>query len=292
MMRGLIRAMGAAALLLAGAAQAALVAYDGFDYTSVGDQVCDGTYNGGTGNWQQQWFTGYVAGLPKSSAGQSADLLADVFSGSTATPFSTTGLSLGNSDTTGQAMREFAAQDTAQAFNVAATGPADEMFVSFLFRRNAGGRPRVHLGNRASPGLLQFRFGTGPANVLRIVSEGTTTVAGGAVSTLDNTDYFGLIRLSSAENSRQIGVSATIFADASAIPAAVGDVSWIASGSYTPAADNSLFTLYLSHAATNTDITDEFRIGTDYESVTVIPEPATLGLMGLAGVAFLLRRRR
>ena len=45
-------------------------------------------------------------------------------------------------------------------------------------------------------------------------------------------------------------------------------------------------------AKTLSAVVDEFRIGTEFADVTPVPEPATIGLLGLGGLVAIRRRRR
>ncbi len=219
-----------------GAAQAGLIAYDGLGYT-VPNPIANASNNGGTGSWQTGWFQLYVSGTPSYATGQSADMTADVFSGSTATPFATTGDSLGHAGHTSYGTREFATTGSSDAFNVAASGPADALYASFLFRR--ADTVALNLGYPAAGGqeALSARFGAN--GQVRLFSGGGFLAASGAQSWDPNTDYFGLVRLTSAENSLDVNISATFFTSAAAIPADEGSVTWLVNATSTWPADQS-----------------------------------------------------
>ena len=56
---------------------------------------------------------------------------------------------------------------------------------------------------------------------------------------------------------------------------------------------SALIALVISGALTNAFIlVDELRVGTSFADMTVIPEPGTVFLLGVGGLALLLRLRR
>lgn len=277
-------------------AHAQIIAYDGFSYTA-GDPLftaSEGTsLNGGTG-WNSTWFRTYSGGNKQYFAGNQATVVANQFSGQTASPFTPVGASaqgLANND---RGTREFAASNTANAFNVAATGPADAVYVSFLMDKGANISNALTLnffsGNQDTGGaLLSLAMGSSGSFRAQMDSIQQTQLSN-AISA--NTDYFIVLKLSSGLDSRLVNLDAGIYTSAASVPLTEPG-SWTYSVSQTYAADFSINALQLITSVISDKVVfDEVRLGGDYASVTAVPEPSSTALLiGAFGLLALWRRR-
>ncbi len=79
------------------------------------------------------------------------------------------------------------------------------------------------------------------------------------------------------------------YAPDTAIAADPDSAAWVASSSYDTSMSATHLLLWINGAGTGE--LDAIRVGTDWESVTGVPEPSSL-LLGSAGLFALFRRRR
>jgi hypothetical protein len=253
-----------ALFLSAGLSNAALIAYDGFDYGSPGGDLTG--KNGGTG-----WSGAYTT---------ASNSTVYTTTGLTYTGLTTTGGAVNTSDGSGLTTTSF------RGFNAISSG---EMWISFLAQRNTGasgstfaGVSFYNSGGTDNGANGEFGIANSAGDVWRIVDPST-----GGTSTTTT--------VSITEATTFLLVAQVIWSD-------VGDETvnlWV-----NPAIGGTLGTANATQSmpmsnidkvriagATAVDYTfDEVRIGTTFASVTV-PEPST-ALLGGLGLLALLRRRR
>lgn len=277
-------------------AHSQLIAYDGFDYTQ-GTTLTNGTtgLNGGTG-WNSTYFRDYSAGNKRYTTSNIASVGSNFFSSQTASPFMTTGNSFEGDTASDRGYREWAALNTANAFDIAATGAADQIYFSFLTNKgdnsNSGFSLGI-LGNNSNTALATLNVGEG--GFLRIRNDAYISLAS-SFSISANTNYFVILKLSTGLNTRGVRFQAVTYSNANNVPTTEAGITWTLDTTYTYAADHSLNAI-----AANTTLgsggspvyADEFRIGNNYSSIAVVPEPSTMALLlGGAGALLGLRRRR
>lgn len=253
-----------APLALAGAANAALIAYDGYDYGATGGDLTG--KNGGTG-----WSGAYTTT-------------------GTTTQYTTTGLTYSGLASTGGAVNTAAASTTISFRNLGAAITTGETWISFLGRRDT-----ATTGNFA--GLSLYSGGTAAANAEFSIANGgtanwrildnnnggpTTSTDTGIATELNVTKLVvaQILWNGAGEETINLWVNPTLGV-APGAPNATDNIN-IASG-----IDSVRFA-----AANGSGYTyDELRIGTTFASVTV-PEPSSAALLGGLGLLALLRRRR
>jgi hypothetical protein len=262
-------------------AHAALLAYEGFDYTT-GNVNGD---NGGTG-WNGAWnsatspaYASVVTGTSLSYSGGSISL-----SGS-GTALSITG------GGAGQLNRAFVGTST-----------GSEIYFSFLFQAVAGsGNEFFHFFLSDDPdttnsgGIGDFQTTAGDSRFGARVDYGGVTTVDSTTSYTLGTTYLLVGRLSTDGTT-----------------GAAGDIDrvelWINPTSLTPGTANATVNAstglaigaldvfssrMVNFADSDRILIDELRIGTDFASVVTVPEPSVAGLMILGGISvFGLRRRQ
>ncbi len=136
---------------------------------------------------------------------------------------------------------------------------------------------------------------TGDANNSAYISHGTLDAASGvygirAHEAAGSVNGLGLLvgRIIIQDGSPDL-IDIARYAPDATIAADPGSASWVASSSYDTSMSASHLLLWINGAGTGE--LDAIRVGTDWASVTGVPEPSAF-LLGSAGLLALLRRRR
>ncbi|MBX2853194.1 MAG: PEP-CTERM sorting domain-containing protein [Phycisphaeraceae bacterium] len=264
--------------MFGGAAEAAPIAYEGFDYAGATD--LNTGLNGGTG-WSGGWAetVGGVLGPTTSGTnqslyfGQAGPLITDgsthIFAGGNRASERdwTTAVDLASSDLYFTALIHF-------------TTGADQANLRAEFWDGAGatGNRRANVGVTAD--TLYTHIQSGGYN---------PTGSGSASANLsDNTTYLLAMKRTGT------GISASlILADGSSSTLASEPITWQVSDPGNSGVNLTSMRL-IANGANGAIRIDELRIATDWDSVVdglVIPEPGSLALLGLGGL-LLARRRR
>ncbi len=251
---------GTAALGFASSANAALIAYEGFDYpqqTGLASSANTGT--GWTASWNSDsWRT--------NSSG-----FGEIGTGLTYSTLSTVGQAARNENNFNQSFRSFAPQ--------AATGT---YYISFLMQKDTT--------DANSFGVSLFN-GASEQNFMGNANSGNFSVAGqGAVvsstAITANATTFFVARYNMVSGIAHFWLDPSLSGtptDASAFNGAGGT-------SFTAFAFDSV---RLGKFGDGSGYLDEIRIGTTYADIAPIPEPSTVALLfGGLGALVLMRRRR
>jgi len=253
--------------LLATSSQAALLAYDGFNYTSGSQLTTVGALNGGTG-WGGGWVQTGQRPMAVTTGGYTYLNLPSVGNGATPT----------NNDRPG-ARRALATPITSGTVYVSALvapgGYHENWYNSYVFLADDDESYSGSFGVDAvsdSGGLWTPQIwgaGTNP-NTLALAS---TNVANGTVNLM-------VAKINLDLDTIHVFVNPTVGA---AEPLATIDAAFTG-----PSISHVGF-----YSSTRSSVPwDEIRIGQTFADVTpMIPEPASLGLLGLGGLAMLRRRR-
>lgn len=280
--RGFLAAL--AILAFVTRADAALLVYEGFDYSGLSNGASLVGSNGGTG---------FTAG--------SSWALADVTnnnptSGGTPLYYNTTGLTTALStqlaavggaarDSVTTANNHSGIERTFDAVDITGTG---QLWFSFLVQPTAAGNMYLSLGD----GSASFNT-TGAGIHLNLstssgVSARLTASTGSAVTPFTvNTTYFMVGRFSYAPSGTSDTFDLWINPTSDTLGTANSTVS-IANATF------ALNTLVIHSLASATSNFDEFRLGTTQADVMAVPEPATVAALlgvGVLGVASARRRR-
>lgn len=295
------KSVAAAILAAAPAAQAALIAYEGFDYSpatvytgtdGVGESILG--YNGGTG-----WGAAWANNPALTNAG--ASMVAA--SGLTYSSGGNTLVSAGYSaaDNSGGAHSNqrqwFTTGGTSKAVNTIM--PASSIWFSVLIRPVSATSAirfdpfaRTISGADAGTGFI-FNVAATPtiAAQVGVKTDSPTTVLGTAgggvtlvVGRVDFTNYDTAVTDSAGSTNGTVYIWAN--------PAIGGSVPLDTAASSINGGvvlSNGLLTTRSNSGYRG--MFDEFRVGTTFADVTPVPEPTILGLAGLAGT-FLMSRRR
>lgn len=263
------------ALLAASFSFASLIVVEPFNYTvdaNIGGVAATGT--GLTGNWQRTFTDGATAILRVYDATGT-----DAWATPSNYAFTPVGTRVGTP----------VDQGNSAAVNLASAGQINfdangVYYYSYLLRYGSDNRSRVSFGSSATPDLMRVQGivdGT-----LRVYAGGDFT-AGAALA--GNADYLVVGRITtSADGNDEHRI-------------------WVyGSGATITLSDPGTAGSYASHSAAITgtasmlqfsNVIDasygEFRMGTSWESVTVVPEPSTyVAIAGLFAVGAVLLRRR
>lgn len=271
-------AVGTATLgtaMFASKAQATLVAYEGFNYTpgiSLPADQSPTAWNGGNG-WSNTWNTANgdepVIGTGSLSYGSLA----------------TTGnmMTVPNATSHGNGAAR-TLDSTAQNDFIYGGATTGTMWVSALVQQNyTGDQGAIELGNtqQYQPGITFGSFTSGAGSYYGMASN-TTNVTTSEVVT--GTTAFLVLEINFTGNNN---ISLTLYVDPTpGLSAPVGGVSITEPGKPFSASGDINFT-------GNGWSFDELRFGSTYADVSpAIPEPATLGLMSVAGLGLLLWPRK
>lgn len=276
---------------LATQASAALV-YEGFDFT--GDVVGPGSGNGWGGDWN---------GSNNNAAGK---------------PEAGTGLTLGSLPVTGGSYSRPARFGVAQSNRLISagsqatlTGDGSTMWFSVLMNATSGGTNSGYALN--SHGAIIFgdtAFGLGDPATAPITNAGNALGVSfdGIDGDFNNVAVRGLTYLGGSQawdtNAITVGANTVMI---------VGKIDWAANGTddvlnlynitdptaplptafttMTADWDQSTFNM-VAIGQGQTEVFDEIRFDTTLAGVGVVPEPSSAALLGLGGVALLLRRRK
>ena len=264
------------------AAEASLIAYEGFDYTA-GQDFTAGSKDGGTG-WSSAW--NYSSANPVVGSGLTYDGLPSTggsWEDTGTTTISPTTISrvyttVNSSYSTGGSSLWFSA--LVDPNGTTATGN-DIKFYALGYGDNRGAGFRV-LGNSSGGGTVQAASSTNYSSVSLTLSAGVNLILGRVNFTTPsagNTGYQTTIwlnpNISLGIDGLDAGASTLVQTYADNTTDSWSADSW--TGAFVRGSGNFVGNL------------DEIRIGTDF--VSVVPEPATIFIM-IGGGALLLRRRR
>jgi hypothetical protein len=275
MMTG-IAAATSAWLLSAATSSAGLLAYEGFDYNA--GVIFNDTQNGGTG-----WAAGDVWDV----------------SSTTRMEVTTTGLSYLNLQVSGRALKNNSTSGVDAVRTIANAPTTDSVFFSFLVNGDTNTKGRFGAlirpeDNTAGPGVV------GLSTVDSLGGAG----ADGRFGLRTNQANLGGLNGSNEAGSSQVGTNLVVVqynyttnqASFWVNPTALGGTAPTPTNSgitfTTPTQTVQEFLFGYQDANSTSAIFDEIRVGTTYASVTPIPEPAALSLLGLAAVPMMARRRR
>ncbi|MEM1026925.1 MAG: PEP-CTERM sorting domain-containing protein [Planctomycetota bacterium] len=258
--------------MLAGTTQAAVVAYEGFDYT-VPNTV--DSLNGGTG-WTGAWSD------LNGGTGHTFDIVSP---GQTYTDGTNDLVVSGNAmiedeQNTGSAVNGSNYRRTFD--NTGLAGDGTDLWVSYVVNIEGGGSHGFHLANSDANFGTQISRTSGDVWRLQVGGTGvnSTINAGGQTLVLLKIDY------SNAANSDVVSVWFNP-SDISTEPlTSSADLQLTGQN----IANNSQLRFFAGNFPTSVTY-DEIRIATTFEDAVPIPEPGTMAL-GAAGLAMLARRRR
>lgn len=299
--------LGGGALISGGTASAALVVYEGFDYTA-GTDFANGAnagLNGGTG-FGGSWNGAIPTGGTVNSH--------EVVSGLTLTGLTTTGEAAGRDPRNG---RSTISRSISAASQTALTGDGSTIWFSVLMD------PRVDgvAANAAFENNTRGTFVFGDVALTDANATAPATLSGNGIGVAFGGSGGGTVDNTNFTNSNIVGVTysggaATVGGGTGAVgdvvSMIVGQIDWAAGGS------NDTITLYnvldptaplpaafatmtadlnqstfnvVSVAEGQMSVFDEIRFGMTAEDVGVVPEPSSLSLLALSGLALLRRRR-
>ena len=272
-----------AAFIFAGLVQGEgeLIAYEGFEY-ATGQDLSDST-TGGIG-WSTTAYGAYPVGYVRHWNVVPTDVA--VSAGSLTGP-SGFPASVGNSIKPGGGV---ATRQLPEGTGVDMAQDGAVVYFSYLWRGTGmawAGDPNDYTGARITEGGYLYMSRTGSGTRLRAYA-GAGGIAYDWSHSLDN-DTTYLVAGKYWNDGGTIKMSGTFFDDGDSL-AEPAPGAWMiaASATYTP--QPAYRVKFEGGATDNGDIMDEFRMGTTFESV--IPEPATFGLMGMGAVACIFIRNR
>jgi hypothetical protein len=257
--------IGAAGLLLASVSQGSLIAYDSFDYTSgtaiaAGETL--GSAENGFGNaWLLSGLTGeVVSGLDYSGVASAGNALKITGDGG----YLFRGMSPGLSAGTYYISYLFYRSDV-EGWNLQlktsssyGTGPTSGTKLLTTFDSSPVGRSRIKVGGSGTVGVSDvadyFTYGTTNLALIKLV-----------ITDTDTTAYMNIYN-----DGEVVDTASWVITSSDSV---TGGAGW-----------------RLGVSGTSSLTIDEFKIGTELGDV--IPEPATIGLIGVGTfAAFFVRRR-
>ena len=271
----------------ASTASAALIDFEPFDYTGtdLNGQA------GGTG-WNGGWFaTGTSPSVQLANGGTSLSYPASFEPPATTPPTSGTRLSTG-----GLVANASSSRLLAETINLSQDG--NVRYVSTLIRKNVANGGGVNNDSI----LLEFvdsaanrRFGLGiegTGDKPWLNANGSTTPLSGPAVTPGDTYFLVAKIVSSAASPDTAFLKVFGTGYGSEVPIAE-PVTWDATISTSTGAnlDRIRVRIDVAHTGALPGEVDEIRIGTDWASVTAVPEPSSLVALGFGGLACLRRRR-
>jgi hypothetical protein len=268
------------ALMAAGSAQAVLVAYEDFDYDG-GQSLTSVTNNNGTG-WTAAWESPGIPGMSTSSSGkslyfgQTPDLITD---GSTHVWSES---NKGND----------------RDFNTAIDLASQTMYFTVLFRTYGTGaastvdmRAEFYDGASAT-GNMRANVGISDGGLFAEATTSGYFTSGDNVladAVADDTTYLLAMKRTGSAISASL-----ITADGDADTLASEPVTWQVSEAGASGVDLTSIKFIMAGSENNGLLVDEMRIATDWDSAVngmVIPEPATIGMLGLGALLTVVIRR-
>jgi hypothetical protein len=287
--------------LAAGSANASLYVYEGFQYSNVGDGLHGEPNGAGTPADVDATGLGGVWNDQLSTANQ-----LDIYSGSLAFGnLTTAGNSVGSSTTTGEDIYSRSMTDS----NI---GTADDLFFSILIQPNdSNGASQAGLVlSDATIGGSNGRFDNitvangigvgsqGSANFKPFVwAEGTQTTSTGSLSTSDGSTYMLIGHLSFGTGTAGADefslYNYNLVTSGGVVTADFANLDLIGETLEVNLTESDIDTLSLTRQRRPTY--DEIRVGSSLDDVlglTAVPEPSSTALIGLGGLALILRRRK
>ena len=268
-------------VMLAGVAQAEVVLYEPFHYDTGDLNGKSGSHESGyadTTTWGTHYSHGLVVGSSLSYSGFT-------FAGGTA--FSSDGNRAENGGSGGSVAR---AVNTTVA-NLMDFGEDRTCYISMLIRSNLKRNQGNHSRFRTTSDNL---FGPGIYD-----QDLYLYTPGGFVKSFDNLTqgetYFVVIKIV-AKKTAGAGTDTgyiIVYANNSTVPKDEPAAGWT-SKTFDDSDAVAKFEVSTdgNGCPANYSAFDEVRVGESWSDVTVVPEPATMALMGLGGLGVLLRRRR
>ncbi len=280
------------ALVACGAvsAQAALLSSESFSGYTIGAQLPDDTpsptVTGYTGDWAGAAFGTEQAIVTSGSLVYGGAGYAAGTGDHVARPADTGGIGAGNSG------RSYRMLDSSLVVDSSTAGT---LYLSWLFQtgnENAAGNPDVYQvlglwnGDAGNDGLRTFEGGiaSGDFGTAGYGFRAQNNAAGNLGVAADSSVHLFVAKFDLSATAASDSV--TVWLDPTL---GAGDPS---GGVTISGKDLAWDRLTISDYASNSSAWDEVRFGTSFDDVTVIPEPATIGLAGLCGVGILFVRRR
>jgi len=258
-------------------AQGSVIALEQFDYTAGTDNL--GTFNGGTG-WSGGW---------KNDGALTVSSTADVQASSLAAPTGYLGTPAGGSviETSVLAYRALASdihfdidQDYYVSLLTRRSGTAKSMSVQFM---SSATNTVASFGN--STGGTLFVGGIG-SNV-----NGAGPRIGTGATPQDSNTFLWVFKISAKQTGNDQFYLKTYKVGGAESVGTTEPTSWEVTGNAGASNSTVANRIGIVTGSGQTLEFDEIRIGTTWQDVAAVPEPASMSLLGLAGVALLGRRR-
>jgi hypothetical protein len=255
-----LKHLGLGMLLVAGlaaSANAALLAYEGFDYPIGGEVV---GLNGGTG-WTGPWTENIATS--NGDFPLAADSLVN-----TPFPFTPTG---GRLRTVGVASLGFdAVSRTMPGLDMSAEGTR---YFSFLMRKeiaaSSNNNLEFNLIDSTNASMNDFRFGATSADRFFLTSTDNNDL-GATVAT--NTTYFVVMKVDANTDATADVVNVAIYSGATNVPLTEPD-SWDLT--FSIASNANLDGIRVRVGNSTAGSFDEFRVGETWADVATVPEPSS-----------------
>jgi hypothetical protein len=273
------------------AIEAAILSYEGFNYSNDGSALLNGR-NGGTG-WAGPWtFTG-VAATNNAGFNVSQD---DTSLNTSAYPFTPVGdrvlaAGAGSGANSAQADRLLATP-----FDLGVEG--NVMYASLLFRKDTGPATSsdnmefTFLANTLTATVgVPIRVGSTSAERFFVFDGGSVPVGATFRDVTLGQTYFVVLKVEAHAGTTPNVYSAVTYTNGETVPSTEPAV-W--PGIRNTSVSNALLDgVRLWIGTVTTGQFDEIRVGSSWESVTGVPEPSSMALVLLGGLAFQsLRCRR